>query len=522
MGISLVTWSAYLLLASGLTFGQTAGGETPALVGAASATAPQTGVARLTVRNEIVNTLDPRLFGQFMERAVDQGEYGPEATLVPGTRKVMPAVIQLMTQVAPTILRFPGGGGVENGPSWTNLVDGAWDRTDYARPSSKTRQGKMVGSEFGLDEFLKLTTDLKTEPLLVVSISKSFHAWEKETLAESIRGAQAMVAYVNGEAEGSLPEDLRHWAQLRVRNGHAKPYGVRFWQIGNEPIWNLCQHLIKAGKGKDEISRIYVQTLGAFIRAMRSVDPKIEVLVDVQMEDSQWVDIPVIDRVARELGTQVQYLTCHSYKPLSIHILQRARQPLEPKSLTAAEYWYAAQAVPFIDPESGLSCYRPRTLTKARRYGYQMGVTEWNWNGWWQLHSAERRELPNWGLAKGVASAGFLHAFMREGDTIRLATQSMFVGVAWDFAAIHVDAARKMTPFVNPCGLVAGLYARHHGNVVLPVTMENVGMVTQPIQMGEIVPARKLALLDPVATRTRNHLYLHVINRSFDQDIPVE
>ncbi|MEI8195134.1 MAG: hypothetical protein WCI73_04425, partial [Phycisphaerae bacterium] len=305
MGISLVIWSASLLLASGLTSAQLAGGETVALVGPASAATPQTGVVRLTVHNKIANTLDSRVFGQFMERAVDQGEYGPEAMLVPGTRKVMPDVIQLMTQVAPTILRFPGGGGVEHGPSWTHLVDGAWDRNDSARPLGKTRQGKLVGSEFGLDEFLKLTTELKTEPLLVVSISKSFHTWEKETLAESIRAAQAMVAYVNGEAEGSLPEDLRRWAQLRIRNGHAKPYGVRYWQIGNEPIWNLCQHLTKAGKDKNDISRIYVQTVGAFIRAMRVVDPKIEVLVDVQMEESQWVDIPVIDRVARELGTQV-------------------------------------------------------------------------------------------------------------------------------------------------------------------------------------------------------------------------
>jgi alpha-N-arabinofuranosidase len=56
---------------------------------------------------------------------------------------------------------------------------------------------------------------------------------------------------------------------LRARNGHAAPYRVRFWQVGNE-----------------RQSREYDQQLGAFCNAMRAVDPTIRVLSSFPTADS--------------------------------------------------------------------------------------------------------------------------------------------------------------------------------------------------------------------------------------------
>ena len=49
--------------------------------------------------------------------------------------------------------------------------------------------------------------------------------------------------------------------KLRAGNGHAEPYGVRFWQIGNEL--------------GDET---YQKGVGEFCKAMKAVDPSIKLM----------------------------------------------------------------------------------------------------------------------------------------------------------------------------------------------------------------------------------------------------
>ena len=56
--------------------------------------------------------------------------------------------------------------------------------------------------------------------------------------AGTISEAQDWVAYMNGDAASALAmldgSTVGRWAQLRIANGHAAPYGVHFWEIGNE------------------------------------------------------------------------------------------------------------------------------------------------------------------------------------------------------------------------------------------------------------------------------------------------
>jgi alpha-N-arabinofuranosidase len=62
------------------------------------------------------------------------------------------------------------------------------------------------------------------------------------------------VQYFNGAAETPM-------GKLRVRNGRAKPYGVKYWQVGNE----------RSGAA-------YEESLPAFCKAMMDVDPTITLL----------------------------------------------------------------------------------------------------------------------------------------------------------------------------------------------------------------------------------------------------
>ena len=50
-----------------------------------------------------------------------------------------------------------------------------------------------------------------------------------EQRAQHIQDARDLVEYCNGPASSK-------WGKVRAANGHAEPYGVKYWEIGNE-IW---------------------------------------------------------------------------------------------------------------------------------------------------------------------------------------------------------------------------------------------------------------------------------------------
>ena len=62
----------------------------------------------VTVSDTAVHEIDPRLFGQFMERP-SWGEIGPEAAVIPGTHQLRPEARQLLRRMRIPIARFPGG-----------------------------------------------------------------------------------------------------------------------------------------------------------------------------------------------------------------------------------------------------------------------------------------------------------------------------------------------------------------------------------------------------------------------------
>lgn len=68
---------------------------------------------------------------------------------------------------------------------------------------------------------------------------------------------------------------------------------------------------------------------------------------------------------------------------------------------------------------------------------------------------------------------------------------------------------------------MAEFYRRHIGREILQTYVDGPA-VAQPVQLGEITPAPRLALIDAVTTREDGTLYLHLINRSFDRPIGID
>jgi len=121
---------------------------------------------RLTVHDDVLNPVDARLFGHFMERA-SWGEPGFDAARDPDNpNRLQPAVVDKLEQLSIPLIRFPAGTDLIR-IDWRDMIDNVPGR-EGGRPIFAKNDGRTYTNAFGIDEFLALCENLGAEPLLPV------------------------------------------------------------------------------------------------------------------------------------------------------------------------------------------------------------------------------------------------------------------------------------------------------------------------------------------------------------------
>jgi alpha-N-arabinofuranosidase len=459
------------------------------------------------VRKDVLHRIDPRVFGQFMERP-SWGEIGPEGALVPGTNQLQPEVLRLLQRMQLPIVRFPGGTDVDF-IDWCDMVSNVPGR-GAERPVTTGHTGKKVTNQFGYDEFLRFAEGVKTEPILVVNLREGL--LKKKPLAEHALHVAGLVAYCNAPVGAKLPDGMPDWPAVRAKNGRREPYRVKYWQIGNE-TWAFLGEVEKLAPEKKDA--YHAECIVAMAQAMLAVDPNIRFIIDGQ--GGTWASGEI---ARRKLADKVAYLVLHSYVPWTMKNVKRGEADVPAEKLSAAEIWNAWVATPDID-QHGLAVLRDGLLDKARSGGFRVAVTEWNWNGMWDRQIVGKVAL-NSSYAKGVGAAGYVHAVMRSSDVIDIGCQSMLVGNSWGIHAVWADAQGREAPRYMPTGQATMLYSLHHGENLLAMESTGVPTYAQPYRMGGLSPFEKVAVLDALATAGAKAVFFHVINRAFDKAMEVQ
>lgn len=137
---------------------------------------------------------------------------------------------------------------------------------------------------FGTDEFMSLCRQLGSEPLIVLPATG--------TSAEEVKYAMDWIHYLN---DGPDTE----WGKLRAANGHPEPYGVRYFQIDNEPMNN--------GFTPDS----YAEIVNVFGSAIRSIDPSLKIVACGQKRSN---DLNWSQKVIEIAGENFDILGCHNYE----------------------------------------------------------------------------------------------------------------------------------------------------------------------------------------------------------------
>ena len=155
------------------------------------------------------------IYGHFAEhlgRCIYDGFYVGEGSRIPNTEGVRNDIIAALKDLNIPNLRWPGGCFADT----YHWKDGIGPKGERPTLVNQWWGGVTEDNSFGTHDFLNLCEVLGAEPY----ISGNVGSGEVQELAD-------WVQYTNFEGKSPMSD-------LRRANGRDKPWGVRFWGIGNE------------------------------------------------------------------------------------------------------------------------------------------------------------------------------------------------------------------------------------------------------------------------------------------------
>ncbi len=370
-------------------------------------------------------------------------------------------VVEAVRALRPPLIRWPGG----NFASAYHWLDGIGPR-DQRPTRLDPVWGALEPNDVGTDEFVALCRILDCVPYLSANLGSG-----------TPEEAAAWVEYCNG------PADSTH-GRLRAENGHPEPYGVHYWGLGNETYGNWQYGHVDAAT--------YARYAVAFAKAMRAVDPEIE-LVAVGAHE---YEAPEWNRTVLEIaGDHVEYLSLHHYVPGE---MPRGVEP------THDELYPVTVAGPERVEELLLQA---EEVIRERGLEGKVHVAFDEWNVWVHAHYECAMEEP-YLLRDGLYASGIFNVLYRRCPHVTMANLAQLVNV---LGAIYTTPTGL---FLTPIYLACRLQREHSGALSLRTAVESPTFDARP--MGRFMPARLGArYVDAAATADEGgtRLYLSVVNR---------
>jgi alpha-N-arabinofuranosidase len=177
-----------------------------------------------------------------------------------------PDLLQMLIDMRPKFLRFPGGNYLE-GDQIADRFD--WKKTLgplSQRPGHTAPWGYRSTDGLGLHEFLLWAEDMNAEPVLAVYAGyslKGAHVDPGPDLEPHIKDALDEIEYVTGPTTSQ-------WGSLRAKTGHPAPFKLRYVEVGNEDFFDR--------------SGSYDQRFAQFNKAIKARYPNLQVISTVGFE----------------------------------------------------------------------------------------------------------------------------------------------------------------------------------------------------------------------------------------------
>jgi len=415
----------------------------------------------------------PRLFGVLVEH---MGRCVYEGIFDPGDPRADEAglrsdVHQLTRELGVSVVRYPGGNFV-SGYDWQDGVGPVQART----PRLDLAWRSIEPNTFGLGEFMRWAAMVNAEPMLAVNLG-----------TRGIENAVNLIEYTN------VPSGTRY-SDLRREHGRSDPYAVRLWCLGNEMDgpWQIGH------KSADEYGWLAAQTA----RAMRRVDPSIELVVCGSSNDKMptfghW-ETSVLERSYDD----VDYISLHSY--------------YEKTDDDRVGYLASALAMDKFIESVVATCDHVAAMTRSRR-SLKLSFDEWN------VETRVQDDERPWTIAPrlsedehtvedAVVVGGLLISLLRHSDRVAVACLAQLVNVMAPIRAERDTEAWRQATFFP-----FALTARHARGDVLRVEPRSSSTLMSATR-GDVEPVDMIATHDPEA----GSLTIFAVNRSATEVVSID
>lgn len=341
--------------------------------------------------NDTISPVDERIYSSFIEhmgRAVYTGIFEPGHSTADenGLRQ---DVIDLIKPLSLPLIRYPGGNFL-SGYRWE---DGIGPKESRPRRLDLAWQA-LEPNTFGTDEFMDFCEKAGTAPMMGVNLGTG-----------TPQNAADLVEYCN------FPSGT-HYSDLRIKNGHKKPYGIKTWCLGNEMDgpWQIC------AKTAEEYATIARESA----KMMKLVDPGIE-LVACGSSNKEMPTFGTWERtVLRGCWEHIDYLSLHQYYRNDDGDLPTfLARNLEMDS--------------FIKEVADIC----REIKKEKNSGKDIYLSFDEWNVWyhWQQDKKEsepwtvgrRVEEEEYNFADALAVGCLINTLINNADTVKIACLAQLV-----------------------------------------------------------------------------------------------
>jgi alpha-N-arabinofuranosidase len=338
--------------------------------------------------------------------------------------------LALLKQLNSTIYRWPGG-NFASGYDWR---DGIGDR-DRRPPRKNPAWTGVEHNDFGTDEFIDFCREIGTEPMIAANTG----------FGDAYSAAQ-WVEYCNRGTDTI-------GGGWRAKNGHAAPYHVKLWCVGNEMFgpWQLgfmqMQH--------------YTLKHNLFAEAMWKVDPGLKLTAVGDLETINKNHDP--DQAKSGKGcTQIMLEQCLDHMSILSEHFYSGRVPWTKEGRVDLLTHVGLLKNAIRKKADG---HRKLQASLPNLQGRLMPITMDEWN-YWHREYAYGELGCIYELSDGLGTAAGLHEYFRQSDLITMAHYAQTVNVIGAIKTTKTAAEMETT------GLVLQLYRAHFGEKPLVLEKE--------------------------------------------------
>jgi alpha-N-arabinofuranosidase len=415
--------------------------------------------------DRIIGRVDRLIFGHFIEH-LGRCIYGGVLDERGDCREEL---IGAMRRIRPSIVRWPGG-CFADGYHWRDGVgprDGRPTRVNLAWHKADEP------NRFGTDEFVAWCRTLGAEPYICANVGSG-----------TPEEAAAWVEYCNGTGDTAN-------ARMRRANGSERPFGVRYWGIGNEI--DETEHVNEIGC----LSAVdYARAVREYSKLMRRACPDIElVAVGSNRGEVDW-NLTVLEKA----GAWIDCIAQHGYYGTDDHYS------------TVAGPVHVEKRIRMLHSAVELAGF----TTGLRR---QIPIAFDEWNVWYRSRADQEQLYEEvYELKDALFVAGTFNALQRMCGIVRMANLAQMVNA---LGMVHVDAAGMV---LTPLYHAFDLYANHTGSTVFDTFTRSDTFDTHdgggPRGTGALTGVPYIDASATLREEASGTLCLAVVNRHIDE--PVE